>query len=124
MKNLMRVGAGREVPPTRVAGNALKCRVFDLPEVEGLGAQEGKEREAAPTVAGGMLWRGASKSPGEHRPCGPGRAVRTFAGIEALKSRDILTFWSSEQGDVMSETTRGQGRRKADRSAEGKGSGG
>jgi hypothetical protein len=49
-------------------------------------------------------------------------AVRTSAGNNALESRGILTSWSSEQKGEMSETTRGPRRRKAYRSAEGKGS--
>lgn len=50
--------------------------------------------------------------------------VRSPVGNKALESRDISTFWSSEQQDEMSETAGGQGRRKAYRSAGGRSSGG
>jgi hypothetical protein len=68
----------------------------------------------------------APKCPGEHRPFrsfGSG-TVRTSAGSKALESRGILTSWSSEQKDEMSETARGHRRRKAYGSAEGKSSAG
>jgi hypothetical protein len=50
------------------------------------------------------------------------KRVRIFAGSKALESRVIMTSWSSEQKDVMSETAGGHRRRKAYGSAKGKGS--
>jgi hypothetical protein len=49
---------------------------------------------------------------------------RIRAGSKALELRGIVTLWSSEQKDAMSETARGQRRRKAYGSARGKRSGG
>lgn len=65
------------------------------------------------------------ESPREHRPArANSRRVRIFAGSKALKPRGIVTFWSSEQENAMSETAGGHRRREAYGSAEGKGSGG
>jgi hypothetical protein len=64
------------------------------------------------------------KSPREYRPArarARGR-VRILAGSNALESRGIMISWSSEQENVMSETTRGPRRRKAYGSAGGKSS--
>jgi len=72
----------------------------------------------------GMLWRGrkAHESIGFRELRFEG--VRIFAGSKALKSRGMVTFWSSEQENAMPETTGGQRRRKAYGSARGKRSGG
>lgn len=50
--------------------------------------------------------------------------VRTSVGSKALELRGIVNFWSSEQEHAMPETARGQRRRKAYGSIEGKGSAG
>jgi len=64
------------------------------------------------------------KSEKSHESIGPrahrSSRVRISAGSKALKLRGIVTFWSSEQEDAMSETTGGQGSLKVQGSAEGK----
>jgi len=62
VENLMRVGVGREAPPTRAAGKALERRPIDLLGGRWAKAQEGKDREAGSTVVRGTLWRGAGEA--------------------------------------------------------------
>ena len=60
-------------------------------------AQEGMDREADPTVNG----KRSGEAEKAHESIGFGglrsNGVRIFAGSNALKSRGIVIFWSSEQ---------------------------
>lgn len=113
------------VGPTRRSGKALKRRSSGLLGERTSKAQEGRGREAGATVCGEQLWRGesprrASIPSGLRALAG----IRILAGSKALKSRGIVILWSSEQKNAISETTRGQRRRKAYGSARGKSSAG
>jgi hypothetical protein len=57
-------------------------------------------------------------------PSGSAIGIRILAGRKALELRGIVILWSSEQKNAMSETARGQRRRKARGSARGKSSAG
>jgi hypothetical protein len=117
------VGSARS-RPTRSRDKALERRTIDLPQV----GREKRRKEGAgkpvPRRAGKALWRGvnAQESIGSGGPRSTG--VRIFAGSKALESRGMVIFWSSEQENAMPETARGQWRRKAYGSAEGKRSAG
>jgi hypothetical protein len=124
VENLKRVGSvceGRLYPQ---AGKALKRRAFRLPEVE----REKRRREGAgkpvPRSAGNALERRKTQESIGPPDLRVRIGIRILARRNALESRGIVILWSSEQKNAMSETTRGQRRRKACGSARGKSSAG
>jgi hypothetical protein len=124
VENLKRVGSGCEARPYPSAGKALKRRAFRLFETErGKRRREGAGKPV-PRQAGNTLER--RKTQESIGPPDPRVriGIRILARRNALESRGIVILWSSEQKNAMSETTRGQRRRKACGFARGKSSAG
>jgi len=118
------------VKAPRVSFDLIEVGLFRLAQVFAVGSvlrgrswAQGGDRATGLRETESGTWE--RESPREHRPARVNsRRVRIFAGSKALKSRGIVTFWSSEQENAMSETAGGHRRREAYGSAEGKGSGG
>jgi hypothetical protein len=100
----------REEPAARASVKALERRAPDLSEIE--------RRKRRREEGGRPSSRRAGKRSGEarktHESIGPRLLrlawVRISAGSKALELRGIVTSWSSEQDDAMSETAGGHRR--------------
>jgi hypothetical protein len=90
--------------------------------VESQKAHEGRGREADPTAFELCSEEALQSQESIGRSGLRSGRIRTSAGSKALELRGIVVFWSSEQKSAMSETARGQRRRKAYGSAGGKSS--
>jgi hypothetical protein len=124
VENLKRAGRSREGPVCPRAHQALKRRSLGLLEVGRMKRKRDGPGKLGPCRVGTALER--RKTPMRASACsgrGP-RQVRTSVGSKALELRGIVNFWSSEQEYAMPKTARGQGRRKAYGSTEGKRSAG